>query len=107
MKVDFSDKELETLIKEGKSKKYKKIQKNKSLLTGLISAYNIMCAEKSTACLKNYSFLHYEKLKNNLSGFSSVRIKNNSIERLMFTEDEEGIIIDLIKLDDQHYGNKK
>lgn len=107
MKVGFSDKELESLILEGRSKKYKRILRNKSLFSGLVYAYNIMCIEKCTADLKKYSYLHYEKLKYNYSGYSSVRIKNNSIERLIFTEDQAGITIDLIQLEDQHYGNKK
>lgn len=106
MNVLIADIELESLILTGTSKKYKKVVRNKSLLDGLINTYNILCVESSTENLKKYSYLHYEKLKYEYTGFSSIRIKNNSIERLIFTEDDNGITVTLIELEDNHYGNK-
>lgn len=55
--------------------------------------------------LKAYSYLHYEKLKYRTE--SSVRIDNGRIERLIFTEHEEGIEVQLLEIDSTHYGNKR
>jgi hypothetical protein len=55
--------------------------------------------------LKEYSFLHYEKLKH--ISLSSVRIINGRVERLLFKETEDGIQISLIEINENHYGNKK
>lgn len=57
--------------------------------------------------LSNYSFLHYEQLKDNLSGLSSVRICNGRVERLLFVEKENGVEIRVIELNTKHYGSKK
>ncbi|HMM18766.1 MAG TPA: hypothetical protein PKC47_14800, partial [Petrimonas sp.] len=57
--------------------------------------------------LPNFSFLKYEKLKHGLSGLSSVRIMSNRVERLIFRETEEGIVITILEIDNTHYGNKK
>lgn len=56
--------------------------------------------------LKRFSFLHYEQLRYEWSGLSSVRLSNRYVHRLIFREFEEGIKIELIKIDDTHYGNK-
>jgi hypothetical protein len=63
-----------------------------------------MCNVESTESLKDFSFLHYEKLRYN--NRSSIRIVNGEIERLIFTENEEGIEVELIEIDNTHYGNK-
>ena len=55
--------------------------------------------------LKEYSFLHYEQLKH--ISFSSVRIINGRVERLLFKEIDDGIKILLIEINENHYGNKK
>lgn len=107
MKIEFEDKELQALIETGKSKKYKKISKNKILMNGLLNAYRIMDAAENVAVLTIFSYLRYEKLKYELSGLSSVRIANGHVERLIFTEHDGGIRIKLLELDDSHYGNKK
>lgn len=57
--------------------------------------------------LVNFSYLKYEKLKHGLSGLSSVRIMSNRVERLIFRETEEGIVITILELDNTHYGNRK
>lgn len=51
------------------------------------------------------SFLHYEKLANDPR--SSIRIVNGMVERLLFTETEDGVEVELIEIDSTHYGNKK
>ena len=55
--------------------------------------------------LSQFSFLHYEKLKHRPE--SSVRLVNGMVERLLFTETEDGIEVELIEIDSTHYGNKK
>lgn len=107
MQIDFEDKELERLIQYGESKKYKKYSRDKKFLKKLISAYKILCSVENTNEINSVSsVLHYEKLKYNYGGTSSVRIMNGRVERLIFTEHENGIKIILIELDNSHYGNK-
>ena len=61
----------------------------------------------STEDLKPFSFLHYEKLKYQNEPKSSVRLVNGMVERLLFTETENGIVVELLEIDSTHYGNKK
>lgn len=72
MNVIFDDDELHRLIETGKSVKYKKLVKDKELMAGLIRTYKAMRIAASVRDLP--SFLHYERLKHNYTGFSSVRI---------------------------------
>ena len=63
---------------------------------------------ESTEKLKGFSFLRYEKLKyQNKEPKSSLRLANGMVERLIFTETEDGIEVELIEIDSTHYGNKK
>ena len=107
MIVIFEDKDLEELILTGRNGKYKKVMKVKALMDGILRAYRIMQTVPNAAMLGQFSFLHYEKLKHKLSGHSSVRVANGYVERIIFIEEEEGIRVKLIELDDTHYGNKK
>ena len=63
-----------------------------------------MRAVKETSMLANYSFLHYEKLKR--VDLSSVRVMNGRIERLIFKEINNGIVIEMLELNNDHYGTK-
>ena len=107
MKILFEDTGIEELIKNGSSKKYKKIAKNKAFVEDLRVVYSILLSANKTADLAKYKSLHYEKLKYNMSGFSSVRISFTKVERLIFRELSDGVEIVLIEIDDTHYGNKK
>lgn len=109
MKVKFKDDVLLELYETGKTKdnRYKKICKNKRLVDGYIRAVEIMFDVNKTDDLKKFSFLHYEKLKYQESPQSSVRILNGMVERLLFTETEDGIEVELIEINSTHYGNKK
>ena len=107
MKVDFEDTELKSLILNGKSRKYKKYMKDKTFITAIVRVYNIFCVVPDINTLKTFSFLHYESLKYQYRGLYSVRIKNNRVERLIFREEENGIKIIIISMEDNHYGNKK
>ena len=107
MKIEYDDGDLKELIETGKNKKYKKIARVKALMEGLAKVYRILDQAPNVSLLSQFSFLKYEKLKYEYSGYSSVRIANGYVERVIFTEHEGGITIKLLKLDDSHYGNKK
>lgn len=106
MKLEMDD-ELRELIETGQSKRYKSIATNKVLYGGLMRAYQLMESAGSVEQLKTFSILHYEQLKYNYSGFSSVRLDNRYVHRLIFEETTNGITLKLIEIDDTHYGNKK
>lgn len=107
MEVVFRDTALEDLYTTGAtdSRKYKKLARNRKLIEGYQRAVDAMYAVHMAADLASFSFLHYERLKHRHE--SSVRILNGSIERLLFTETNEGIEVELIEIDSTHYGNKK
>lgn len=109
MKVTFSDKDLQEFCTTGKSDKsaYKRFVKDKAFMVALARVLTTLISASNTSSLKGYSFLHYEKLKGDRAGQSSVRIANNRVERLIFTENESGIEIHVIELNTQHYGRKK
>lgn len=106
MKVNITDRDLKELIETGYNNKYKKYARNKRFMEGLARAYKIMQIVGTANGLRIYSFLHYEKLTNNV-GLSSVRVQNGRVERLLFKEMEDGMEITIIELNDDHYGNKK
>jgi len=107
MKVEFEDKDLEELITTGKNKKYKKVSRVKTLMEGLDKVYRSLKSVPNVSYLRLISNLKYERLKYDYSGYSSVRIANGYVERLIFTEHDGSIKIKLLKLDSTHYGNKK
>lgn len=84
-----------------------KALQNKKFIDGYIRVVKTMHDVDSTADLKLFSFLHYEKLKYQVEPRSSVRIVNGMVERLLFTETDDGIEVELIEIDSTHYGNKK
>jgi plasmid maintenance system killer protein len=106
MNIIFKDDALFEIYQNRKTKdsKYKTFCRNAKLIDGYIRAVKTMYLAESTEQLKLFSFLHYEKLKH--SGKSSVRIVNGEIERLIFTEHNDGIEVELIEIDNTHYGNK-
>lgn len=106
MIVNISDKDFAQLIKTGQNRKYKKYSKDKRFMEGLARMYKIMQTVASAEGLKVYSFLHYERLSNNLS-LSSVRPVNGRVERVLFREIDGGIEITIVELNSDHYGNKK
>ena len=95
------------LYQTGKSRKYKEVEKNRDLLEGFIRAVNIMTIVQDVSELSGYSYLHYEQLKYEWSGYSSVRLSNRYVHRIIFTETEDGLEVELIEIDDTHYGNKR
>ena len=105
MQIIFEDIELKRLIEDGTSKKYKKLSKDSKFKSALIDVYNIMRVVDKAGDLSFYSYLHYEKLKH--IALSSVRVISNRVERLLFRETEDGLVITLIELNESHYGRKK
>lgn len=107
MNVIFTDDALEELYETGKTtdRRYKKLCRNKKFIDAYTLVIDTMLATKNTDGLKAYSFLHYEKLKYRHE--SSVRILNGYVERLIFTEHNNGIEIKLIEIDSDHYGKKR
>lgn len=105
MQVLFEDKDLEELILTGQNNKYKKYAKDARFMQALGRMYKNMTAVADTQALSIFSYLHYEKLKG--VGLSSVRVMNGRVERVIFRETENGIVITIIELNDTHYGNKK
>ena len=109
MVIEFEDKGLQELYETGKTtdRRYKKLAKDKAFVDDFIDVINIMYDVDCTSKLSDFSFLKYEKLKYNLSSLSSVRIVNNRVERLIFTEHEGGILVKLLEINQEHYGKKK
>jgi len=109
MQIIFLDPALEELYFTGKTKnrKYRKICKKQNIISGYMRAVDIMHDVTKTSKLVEFSFLHYEKLRANKSGLSSVRLDNRCVERLIFREVSEGIEVELIEIDENHYGDKK
>ena len=107
MKINFKDEALYELFVTRKTtdRKYKHLCKDKKLVDGYINAVNIMRRTETTRELNEYSYLHYKKLAHDPR--SSIRIVNGKIERLLFTETEDGVEVELIEIDSTHYGNKK
>lgn len=109
MKIIFKDEALSELYSNGKTedRKYKKLCRNKKIVEGYQRAVSIMYNVDSTEELRLFSYLHYEKLKHTKEALSSLRLVNGMVERLLFTETENGIEVELIEIDSTHYGNKK
>ena len=107
MKVTYADDALLELYEKGetKSRKYKRLCRNKRFVDGYVRAVKIMYRAQSARELALYSFLHYEKLAHDPR--SSVRIVNGMVERLLFRETEDGVEVELLEINETHYGDKK
>lgn len=107
MNVIFADSALQELYETGvtKASRYKKLCRNRTFVEDYIGVVDLMYSVEKVDDLKIYSYLHYEKLKYRPE--SSVRIDNRRVERLLFTEHEDGIEVRLIEIDSTHYGNKR
>ena len=89
--IVIAEGELEELLMTGKSRKYKRITNNKDLYNGLRRVISFMLAAENTNDLQTASFLHYEKLKHDYSGLSSVRLSNRYVHRLIFLEENDKV----------------
>ncbi|MDE7074314.1 MAG: hypothetical protein K2O69_04600 [Odoribacter sp.] len=107
MNVIFTEEALQELYETGKTKdsKYKILTRDKKFVEAYIEIVSLMYAVENVARLKEFSYLHYEQLRYRPE--SSVRILNNRVERLLFTEHEDGVEVKLIEINLNHYGNKR
>ena len=105
MKIQMSD-DVYELYTTGKNKTYKDIARNPVLMEGFYPVIHYMKAADTVEDLKRFSVLHYEQLRYHLSGYSSVRLSNSYVHRLLFSESEDGLKVELLKIDKTHYGNK-
>ena len=105
--IEYEDEAIETLIKTGQSsdKRYKKLVRNATLKKDLSKVILILRSVSNVKDLGRYGQLHYEALKYDLAGKSSVRIGYSSKYRLIFEEFDNGIRINLIEIN-EHYGDK-
>ena len=99
--------DLLELYLTGKNVRYKDISRNRTLMEGFMNVVRLMKDVDSVVELRQISRLHYEQLKYQYSGLSSVRLSNRFVHRLLFEEIDGGVIVRLIEIDDTHYGNKR
>ena len=105
MKVLMND-NLRELYATGRSRLYRVVERTPELREGFVRAIRIMINAVNIQELKAYSFLHYERLKHEWSGYSSVRLSNRYVHRLIFKENNDLLEIQIIDINDSHYGNK-
>lgn len=107
MEVVFTDDVLRELYEVGTTKdsRYKKLCRDRRFVTAYVQVVDTLQSVGNVRELKNFSFLHYEKLRYRPE--SSVRIIANRVERLLFTEHEDGVEIRLIEINSTHYENKR
>lgn len=83
MEIEFSNSDLKDLY-EGNTKIFRKFKSNPALIKQYIKTVNKLKAVEKIEQLIQFNGLHYEKLKGDLNGLSSVRI--NLQYRLIFLE---------------------
>jgi len=107
MNVIFTDDALKELYETGRTKdsRYKKLCRDRRFINAYIQVVDLFLATEAASGLKIYSYLHYEQLKYRPE--SSVRIIPNRVERLLFTEHDDGVEVRLIEINSTHYGNKR
>ena len=105
--IEYADIAIEEVITYGKSddKRYRKLKGNKTFWQDLDKVMARIRAATNASDLEHYASLHYEKLKYDKSGLSSVRIGYDTKYRLIFEEFDGGIRIKLIEIN-EHYGDK-
>ena len=85
--------------------KYKKLKSSATFHKYFKRVILIIKRSKDINELKINGALHYERLKYDLIGYSSVRIGFNTKFRLILKERENGIEIEAIEIS-EHYGDK-
>lgn len=109
MNIVFEDEALQELYECGatKERRYVRYSRDRRFVAKLVRQINSIRAAASYEALERISPLHYERLRHDYSGFSSFRVGNEYVERVICKEHAEYIELRIIKLDDTHYGNKK
>lgn len=106
MKLETEDDELYALItaERYRGRKYQKLSRQKGFMKNLASVIDTLRRAPDVSVLACYGSLHYECLKGDRAGQSSVRIGYSSPYRLIFTEHEDGLLLKLIEISN-HYGD--
>ena len=105
MVITFEDKDLEELLARHGNRRYKKYTRDILFLDSLDRVFDRLSSALNTQQLRQYSYLHYEQLKGT-NGLSSVRVMNGRIERLIFREIDDGIEIQMLEMNNDHYGKE-
>lgn len=103
MLYEIEDKDLLILLETGNKGKYKSFARDRRFMEGLRRVFaTFETALDVDELLNKWSFLHYERLTGDRSGFSSCRITNSSPMRLIIRERDDKLFITIIKLEDYH-----
>ncbi len=107
MHIEYDNEEIKNFILYGvaSGRPFSKFKSNRQLRKDLDRVMRILSIVDNCNALCNYKSLNYETLKYDLSGLSSVRLGHTSKYRLIFTELNEGIRINIIEIS-EHYGDK-
>lgn len=107
MEIRFENEEIREFILSGKAndRPYSKWRSNRQLRLDLDKVMRILEIVDNCSELQSYKALHYEQLKYDRSGQSSVRLGFKTKFRLIFTELNDGIVINIIEIS-EHYGDK-
>lgn len=107
MKIDYDNDEVESFIKYGLAlnRPYTRWKSNQTLRRDIDKVMRILTTVDDCSSLYNYKSLNYEPLKYAMAGKSSVRLGFKTKFRLIFTELEDGIRINIIEIS-EHYGDK-
>lgn len=107
MEIRFENEEIREFILSGKAndRPYSKWRSNRQLRLDLDKVMRILAIVDNCSELQSYKALHYEQLKYDRSGQSSVRLGFKTKFRLIFTELNDGIVINIIEIS-EHYGDK-
>ncbi len=107
MIIEYENEEIKEFIINGTAtgRPYSKWKSNQQLRNDLNRVMRILSSAVDCNMLNSYKALNYEQLKYNLLGKSSVRLGFKSKFRLIFTELENGIKINILEIS-EHYGDK-
>ncbi len=107
MIIEYENDDIKEFILNGTAigRPYSKWKSNKRLRNDLDKVIQLLTLSESCNVLNSIRSHHYEHLKYDYAGKSSVRIGYISKFRLIFTELENGIIINLLEIS-EHYGDK-
>ncbi len=107
MKIVFEDKDLEELWDTGDNRKYRKYAQDPMFMKNLKQVIHYLYTVEKASDLGKIGRLNYKHLEYEYKGQSSIRVMYKRVERILFAEYEDGIRINILQLDNTHYGNKK
>lgn len=108
MRIEFKTEAIEAFVlyRKATDRQYKRYLSDRQLSRDLDKVIRVLeQVPDCDALLKSYKSLHFERLKHDLRGLCSVRLGFKARYRLMFIEEEGGIVISLIEIT-EHYGDK-